>query len=118
MANELTNISYLGSILKIKGDRRGDKYIIMIKVENGLNGWKGSTLSHAGCRNLIQSITSMIPNYWFGFQLAGRSLTSRIPTKPKPLSCGMVNMLQKHGPQFHGKKLLDRFKKGAWGSKV
>lgn len=40
VANELTNISYLGSILKIKGDRRGEKDIVMIKVENGLNGWK------------------------------------------------------------------------------
>lgn len=60
--------NYLGSKLKPRCGHKGDQEVIFGKIESRLDGWKGSTLAQAGGRILILSVSSMIPNYWLGFQ--------------------------------------------------
>lgn len=78
VVDDSSQISYLGSTLKLRVDRKGDNDTITGKIDHRLNGWKGSSLSPAGRRILIQSITSMIPNYWMSFQVFRKSVTTRI----------------------------------------
>ena len=66
---EVTSFDYLGTSLDLRCNHMNTWLNTIRGVQNRIAGWRGSTLSPAGRKILIQSVTTAIPIYWLGHHI-------------------------------------------------
>ncbi|KAJ8646846.1 hypothetical protein MRB53_008594 [Persea americana] len=108
---EVTSFDYLGTSLALKCNHRNTWLNTIRRVQNRIAGWRGSTLSPAGRKILIQSVTTAIPNYWLGHHLVPGKVLKQINGMNSQLLLVWDNHIPKDPPYSLGQDYSTKFGK-------